>query len=492
VSAVPSTIRVVEVLAALSLTTDLGSGVAFEKGLQSCLVGEAFARELRLPESDRRGVFQAALLRGIGCTGHSSENAAMFVDDVAFQAMLKVLDPARPEVFRAQMSEFGRWAGLDRQPILAQRFLNAAPTVGPQAARAGCEVSRALGSQLGLEAVAVAALDEVYDRWDGAGIPSGRAGDALSIHARIVHVAEQAVLAHAAGGLPVAVAEVRSRAGGQLDPDLATAFCASGEALLSALDQADLLAAVVRAEPGPPARIPFDDLDRLCVALATVADLKGRWLLGHSTQVADLATSAAFLLGNVNHKMVRAAALVHDLGRVAVSSEVWDRPGALGAADWERVRLHSYWTARVLQRSPATAPLAVDASSHHERCDGSGYHRGVAAGDLSLAARLIAAADVLAALTEPRPYRPAQVTDFFVTLSTYTVHVFQVLRMLVADDAAVAQIVIDASMPGGGRFRDEELHLWTFGADGRIVALRHYIDTAKHLAAARGEDTVSQ
>jgi ketosteroid isomerase-like protein len=87
---------------------------------------------------------------------------------------------------------------------------------------------------------------------------------------------------------------------------------------------------------------------------------------------------------------------------------------------------------------------------------------------------------------------PAQVADFFAILATYTVHDFRVLRVLVGDDVAVAQVVIDATMPGGGRFRDEELHLWTFGADGRIVALRHYIDTAKHLAAARGEDTVAR
>ena len=407
VSTVPSTIRVVEVLAALSLTTDLASGVPFEKGLRTCLVGEAFGRELGLGESDRRGVYQAALLRGIGCTSHSSENAAMFVDDVAFQAMLRVLDPARPDVFRAQMSQFGQWAGRDRQALLAHRFLRDAPEVGPRAALSGCEVSRALGSLLGLDVAAVSALDEVYERWDGSGIPYGRAGDALSIHARVVHVAEQAVLAHAAGGVPAAVAEVRHRAGGHLDPDLAIAFCASGEVLLGELDQADLLAAVVGAEPGPPARIPFDDLDRLCVALAAVADLKGRFLLGHSNHVADIATSAARLLGSVDQRRVRAAALLHDVGRVAVSSDVWDRPGPLSVGDWDRVRLHSYWTARVLQRSPATAALAVDASSHHERCDGSGYHRGVAAGDQSLIARLIAAADVLAALTEPRPHRPA-------------------------------------------------------------------------------------
>ena len=89
----------------------------------------------------------------------------------------------------------------------------------------------------------------------------------------------------------------------------------------------------------------------------------------------------------------------------------------------------------------------------------------------------------------PRRAR-AQVADFFGILATYTVHDFRVLRMLAGDDAVAAQVVIEVSTPDGGRFRDEELHLWTFGSDGKIVALRHYIDTAKHLAAARGEDTV--
>jgi putative nucleotidyltransferase with HDIG domain len=178
--------------------------------------------------------------------------------------------------------------------------------------------------------------------------------------------------------------------------------------LFAAVDDPDLLAAVARAEPSPPVRIPFDDLDRLCTALAAVADLKGLDLLGHSTHVAELAEAAARQCGDADARLVRAAALVHDLGRVAVSSEVWDRPGPLGVADWEPVRLHSYWTARVLVRCPATAALAEAASSHHERSDRSGYHRGVPAAELPINARLIAAADVLAALTEPRSYRPAR------------------------------------------------------------------------------------
>jgi DNA-binding CsgD family transcriptional regulator len=125
--------------------------------------------------------------------------------------------------------------------------------------------------------------------------------------------------------------------------------------------------------------------------------------------VADIAEAAGRASGcsPEDRTGLRAAGLLHDLGRVTVSSEVWDRPGRLGAADVERVRLHSYWTERVLRRCSGLAVLADVAAGHHERCDGSGYHRGVRAGDLPVVARLLAAADVLAALTEPRPYRAA-------------------------------------------------------------------------------------
>jgi len=83
----------------------------------------------------------------------------------------------------------------------------------------------------------------------------------------------------------------------------------------------------------------------------------------------------------------------------------------------------------------------------------------------------------------------AEVAEFFGALSQWSVHHLEVLSVVADDRLACAQVVIDATLPGGGRFRDEELHVWTFGGDGRIVALRHYIDTAKHLAAARGQDT---
>jgi len=101
------------------------------------------------------------------------------------------------------------------------------------------------------------------------------------------------------------------------------------------------------------------------------------------------------------------AGLVHDLGRSGVPNSIWEKPGALNESEWESVRLHAYLGERMLARVPDLLEVARVAGSHHERLDGSGYHRGVGAAQLSLEERILAAADVRQALSEPRPHRPA-------------------------------------------------------------------------------------
>jgi DNA-binding CsgD family transcriptional regulator len=85
---------------------------------------------------------------------------------------------------------------------------------------------------------------------------------------------------------------------------------------------------------------------------------------------------------------------------------VWERPGPLRPQDWELVRLHPYHSGRILAASPVLAPLATIVSRHHERTDGSGYPAGVRGSDLDAGAHLLAAADTMHALGEPRPHRP--------------------------------------------------------------------------------------
>jgi HD-GYP domain-containing protein (c-di-GMP phosphodiesterase class II) len=110
-------------------------------------------------------------------------------------------------------------------------------------------------------------------------------------------------------------------------------------------------------------------------------------------------------MGDRQRIAIRRAALVHDLGRVAIPARVWNRPGPLSADEWERVRLHPYHTERILSRSGFLESFTPVAGAHHERLDGSGYHRGTAAVALAPPARVLAAADAYHAMTEPRPHR---------------------------------------------------------------------------------------
>jgi HD-GYP domain-containing protein (c-di-GMP phosphodiesterase class II) len=407
--------RVAEVLAALSLTTDLASGVPLEKGLQVCVLADEFARQLGVDEPTRATVFQAALLESVGCTSHAPENAAMFEDDVAFQRMHKELDPGAPTVFAQQMTRFGAWAG-PRAGELARRFLEEAPTIGPVAATGACDVSRALAPRVGAVPRAVAALDDVYERWDGLGIPAGRRGDQLAWEARLLHVAERAVRARMAGGDATALAEVARRSGGHLDPELAGAFLAEGRRLLTSLHTADLLADVLAREPGVPVLLRADELAELCAVLGLVADLKSTHLIGHSAHVARLAAAAgehAGLLVEARHRLVTSAHL-HNLGCAVVPSSLLDAAVPTGAAALERLRLHGYWTGRILRRCPSLArlePMTRPAAAFHASLAEGGYRDWARASDLPthaalpVEARLLEAAEAYASLTEPRPGR---------------------------------------------------------------------------------------
>ena len=136
-------------------------------------------------------------------------------------------------------------------------------------------------------------------------------------------------------------------------------------------------------------------------------------MIGHSVAVAELAAAAARHLGLPDdqvHTLYRAG-LVHDFGRLGVSNSIWDKRGPLGAGEWERVRLHPYFTSRMLEQSPTLAPLARIAVQHQERLDGSGYPRGLEGSAITPLARVLGAADAYQAMREPRPYREPRPAD---------------------------------------------------------------------------------
>jgi HD-GYP domain-containing protein (c-di-GMP phosphodiesterase class II) len=199
------------------------------------------------------------------------------------------------------------------------------------------------------------------------------------------------------------------RRGRAYDPAIADIFLEYGESWLREIAKQPIWEAVIAAEPGIHVSVTPAQLDEILIAFADIADLKSHYAAGHSRNVAEIAEGAAPLVILNPDEMVdlRRAALLHDVGKVAVPNGILDKPGALSRAEWERVRLHPYYTERILAYVPALAGLAPLAGAHHERPDGSGYHRGSAGSALTTASRLLAAANTYQALCQTRPYRPA-------------------------------------------------------------------------------------
>ncbi|HEU5242658.1 MAG TPA: HD domain-containing phosphohydrolase, partial [Ornithinibacter sp.] len=271
-----------------------------------------------------------------------------------------------------------------------------------------CEAGSRLAARVGLGESVCEALAHAYERWDGKGYPDGLSGDEVPMAVRVVSVARDVELWERRVGWPATVEVLAHRRGHGYDPAVVDVLVGAGREWLDDVAH-DSCAAVLDAEPSPVATIPVDGLDAALAAVADFTDVKSPWLRGHSPGVAALVAAAAGAAGLPDDDAVALgrAALVHDVGRVGVPNGVWDRRGPLSAEQWDRVRLHPYLTERVLRRCSLLAPYADVAARHHERADGSGYHRGTSGDQLDQGARLLAAADAYHAMTEDRPHRPA-------------------------------------------------------------------------------------
>jgi HD-GYP domain-containing protein (c-di-GMP phosphodiesterase class II)/DNA-binding CsgD family transcriptional regulator len=407
---VPNRIRLAEILAALSIATDLANAFPLEKGLRNCLLAVLLGRELGLETHELTDVYYFALLRSIGCTSYAYEEALATGDDQNFRRAFAGLDSARPaDVMRRAVTGLGAGRGPVGRARAIGGFIGAGRGLAVRMSHANCEAGSRLAERLGLGPTVCAALAQVHERWDGKGIPAGVAGEQLTVPGRIGVFAHD-VTVHYPGIDRARVREMaRRRSGGEYDPRVAEAFLGRSDHLLDALEAETVWDAVLEVEAPPHAWQPESRLDTMAAAFADFVDLKSPYTLGHSSGVAALAGDAARRLGcaDVDVTAVGRAALMHDLGRASVSNAIWDKPKPLTSVDWERVRLHPYYTERVLERASALRPLARLAGAHHERVDSSGYHRGDPAALQPLPARVLAAADAYHAMTEVRPHRDA-------------------------------------------------------------------------------------
>ena len=381
-----------------------------EHVLRQCLIALRLAERVGLDEETRGVVYYTALLINVGCHSDAHEQAKWFGDDIAMKsgkydhefrslraaaAGVRLIGAGNPPLHRFRVGlEFVLSGHRDVDGMIAQH----------------ATMARALAEQLGLPEPVLESLGAAYEQWDGRGWPGTLSGTEVPVAARLSQLAEFVEVAHRVGGVEAAQVMAAQRGGKQFDPVLAGLVRDEGEMLLAGLDAVGTWDAVIDAEPALAVVLSGERFDEALLAIANFVDLKSPYTLGHAPAVAELAAAAGAELGldDASVTTLRRAGVVHDLGRLGVSNTIWDRPGPLGAGEWERVRLHPYLTERMLQPSPALAPLGAIAVAHRERLDGSGYPRGLSGAAISRQARILGTADAYQAMREPRPYRPAR------------------------------------------------------------------------------------
>lgn len=392
------------VVAALSVASDLTRGHPVGEAMITTLVATELARRAGLQQGRQSEVYYATLLRFAGCAATSHEAAREFGgNDIVVRARGDLIDATRPSEAMRFLAGLGD--GFDKLRVLART--PRVPSVVRELARADCEVGADLTRRIGLPTPVVDSVLCAFERYDGKGSPAGLAGDQVAEPARFAAVAFTAVMFDAVGGADLAIETIRRWRGRALDPAIADLFLAEAQDLLTLSDPDDTWAAVVRAEPSPERHLrDAAHLDEVLAGFGDAADLKSPCFQGHARAVAALMRASAGAVG-VDPALAHRVGLVHDLGRVAIPTGIWEKPGPLRPHEWEQVRLHPYHSGRILAHAPEPAPLAMPASRHHERLDGSGYPAGVRAAELDTLARLLAVADAWQTLITVQPHRPA-------------------------------------------------------------------------------------
>lgn len=322
-------LRMAELMACLAAACELAMGQEADFALHSTALAMRIGAAQRLAASEMRDLYYLAQLRYLGCNADNQRMADIVGDVIALRRAVAPLDmgdaPAMLAALWARLRERHEAAPLAMLGGLLQ-WLRESGAIFP----GHCEAAERLGTRLGFGASLVAALGQLYVRWDGKGTPR-LAGEAILPAVRIVGLAQDTITHARRGGWPAVLALLQQRSGRQYDPRLVALLLALGPALLDDLPR-DWVA-LLNLEPAPQQQLQGPALDAALHAMADYADLQTGTGLGHARRVAGLARAAAAGLGLADEWQLALlqAGLLHDIGRVAISADVWCQPGPLSA-----------------------------------------------------------------------------------------------------------------------------------------------------------------
>src|SRR5438876_7419996 len=397
-----------ELVATLALAQDNAFGQPLESQLRSCLLATWMCEAAGFDDEVRETVYWVALLRYVGCTGHAHEVATVFGDEIAIRAQTLVHDAANPaEVMRDVVAFATAGRSPEDRDYIVRMIQETAREWAVYNFSSGCEVADMLVQRLDFGPGVREALRFTFERWNGNGYPANAQGNAIPLAMRVVHLSHDMEAIGRLFSPDHALEAALDRRDRTYDPALSDLFVAHGRGWFDRLGEAEPWDAVLALEPEPHRMLAGVELDNALTVVADFIDLKSPFMGGHSRRCAELAADAARVLGLAEEAVtaLRRAALVHDFGATVVPNSIWDKPGPLTRAEFDRVELHPMLTEQMLRRSSALATLNPVASAHHEKCDRSGYHKRVQADADDLGACVLAATEVYVGLTSERADR---------------------------------------------------------------------------------------
>jgi HD-GYP domain-containing protein (c-di-GMP phosphodiesterase class II) len=407
-----SGLRLTELVAAFSLATDLGLGQPMEHVLRSWAIAARLGDHLGVEPEERGALYYVATLAWVGCVADTPEVAAWFGDDIAFRGDSYQVDFAGLPMLGFMLRHVGTGSPGIQRLRLAANLVGTGGRGIKRGLMSHCLTTAQMAERLGLGADVSDALRQMFTRWDGQGVPGDVSGSAIAFSMRLFHLADTVEVFHRTAGVDAAIAVARERRGKQLDPSVVDAFCSLAPEVLGDSSTEPDWSLILANEPALQTRLSERELDAALEAVADFTDLRSPVRAGHSRGVADLVARAATRTGLPQQDLValRRAGLLHDIGLHGIPATILDKPSPLSAAESERMRMHTYYTERMLAQPPALARIGSIASMAQERCDGSGHHRGLSGPAIPLTGRLLAAACAYRTMIEPRSHRPAMST----------------------------------------------------------------------------------
>lgn len=408
-----------DVISALSYALDLTEGQPLGHSVQSCMIGMRLAQEMGLALDLQADLYYALLLKDAGC----SNNASKLFNIIHADEIL-----AKGELADTDWSKAG-WESLQYaidhvaagKPFLerVRTLLTTAErqhTESRELVQIRCERGAFIARRMGFSEAVATAIQSLDERWNGSGYPQGLRGEAIPLFTRIMNLSQSIAVFLVSQGAQGAEEMMERRNRRWFDPEMVKAArsLASTGALWEGLDDPKLTERVAMLEPVErKLMIGEETLDDICAAFAEVIDAKSPFTYGHSVGVARAAVAISGQLGMPDAEItfIRRAALLHDIGKLSLSNAILEKPGKLSPREWEAVKKHPYYTLEILRRIPGFEELSDVAAAHHEKLDGSGYHRHWTAEQLNTSARILAVADVFDALSAKRPYRDAMPLD---------------------------------------------------------------------------------